>query len=75
MAIGLPYVPLERINEGLDILKQAANEITGEASVKKFAIRFVKYIEQTWINGSYAPPTWNYYLRRGVKATFAQHWV
>ena len=66
MAIGLPYVPLDRINEGLEILKQEAQNVTGPASVKKFAVRFVKYIEKTWINGNYEPSTWNYYLRRGV---------
>ena len=66
MAIGLPYVPLERINEGLDILKETARNITGEPSVKKFATRFVEYIEKTWIKGNYEPSTWNYYLRQGV---------
>ena len=40
--------------------------MTGTSAVKKFAIRFVQYIEKTWVNGNYEPSTWNYYLRRGV---------
>ena len=69
MAIGVPFVPVDRIldsngsSEVLDLLNIEANSIK-EPSVKKFAIKFVKYIEKTWIKGNYPPSTWNYYLRR-----------
>ena len=66
-ALGLPFVPIERIQNGeaLKVLMDMANEIT-EPKVKKFAIGFIKYIEKTWIKGSYPLETWNLYLHEGV---------
>ena len=56
MAIGLPYCPLDRIKDGeaMKLLKAQANKITDKAA-NKFSVKFLKYIEKTWINGSYPP--------------------
>ena len=65
MVFGLPYCPLDRIKDGeaMKLLKAEANKITDKA-IKKFTSKFLKYIDKYWINGNYAPETWNYYLRR-----------
>ena len=65
MAMGLPFCPIERIHNGeaMELLKAEAKKIV-DVKVKKFADKFLKYIEKTWIKGNYAPETWNYYLRR-----------
>ena len=66
-ALGLPFVPIERIQNGeaLNVLMELANEIK-EPRVKKFAMGFIKYIEKTWLKGSYPLETWNLYLHEGV---------
>ena len=45
-ALGLPFVPIERIQNGeaMTVLTDLANEIE-ETKVKKFAIGFIKYID------------------------------
>ena len=66
-ALGLPFVPIERIQNGeaMKVLTDLANEID-EPKVKKFAIGFLKYIDKTWLKGNYALETWNLFLHEGV---------
>ena len=66
-AMGLPFVPIERIENGeaIHVLEDLANEIE-ESKVKKFAAGFIKYIKKTWINGNYGLATWNLFLHQGV---------
>ena len=62
-AIGLAYVPLERIGEGFKVLQEMANDLKGKQ--KKSAQKFMKYMKNTW-KKSYAPKTWNYYMYGGA---------
>ena len=64
-AIGLPYVPLEDIEKGFNHLKKLAKELKGKDQ-SKFGREFIAYVKKTWMEGNYAPETWNYYNHRGV---------
>ena len=63
-AIGLPYVPLEDIEKGFNHLKKLAKELKGKDQ-SKFGREFIAYVKNTWMEGNYAPETWNYYNHRG----------
>ena len=63
-SIGLPYVPLNRINEGVKLLQELAKELKGKQY--DFGQKFVSYMMTTWINGNFEPSTWNFYAHRGI---------
>ena len=63
--IGLPYVPLERLNEGVRNLYILATRLKGRQ--RRFSVKMIKYIEKTWIRGAYPPATWNMFQHEGVK--------
>ena len=59
--LSLPFVPLERLEEALNILKNLAQKLKTKKE-KKFAKDFLKYIQTTWINSDTFPPkTWNFF--------------
>ena len=58
-AIGLSFIPLDRIQDGLDVLHGL-----GVALPRKyhgFVDKFLRYYEKVWIFGNYPPEEWNYY--------------
>ena len=59
------FVPLERMGKALDILKNKAAKPIESKKVKSFMIKFVNYIEKTWINGNFPPKTWNFFGHLG----------
>ena len=65
-ALGLPFVHVDSIKDGLKVLKQMAKDIKDKRKrVKQFAKEFVAYIEQSWVQSKqYPPDTWNYFLHR-----------
>ena len=62
-AIGLAYVPLERMAEGFKVLEELAKEV--KKGQKESAQKFIKYMKKTW-QKSYPPKTWNYYMHSGA---------
>ena len=62
--LGLPYVPLRRLNEGIRNLYIMAKKLHGKQ--RHFAISMIKYVESVWINGNFAPITWNVSGHDGV---------
>ena len=62
--IGLPYVPLERMEEAMVILNRMANTNTGPR--QQFCKDMVKYLRDTWLDGSIPRDVWNMYNHRGV---------
>ena len=62
--IGLPYVPLERVEEAMAILRMMAKDNTG--SRFKFCKELLKYLCHTWLDGSIPRAVWNMYKHRGV---------
>ena len=62
--IGLPYVPLDRMFEGVKNLYMLANKLQGK--LKTFAIKMINYIEDYWLNGNYPPETWNMFCHDGI---------
>ena len=47
--IGLPFTPLERLDEAIGILRKLAKANTGPR--EKFCNHMIKYLETTWLNG------------------------
>ena len=62
--LGLPYVPPERMNEGIRNLYILCRQLTGKQ--RSFGIAMIKYVESTWIRGSYPVITWNVFNYDGV---------
>ena len=62
--IGLPYVPLDRMEEAMDILKKKMKATTGPR--KKFAKELIAYLQRTWLEGSIPLEVWNMFDHRGV---------
>ena len=62
-AIGLAFVPLDRLQEGLDIIYNQAIKLP--KSFITFLAKFMIYFEKTWIIGSFPPQTWNYFQFHG----------
>ena len=62
-AIGLAYVPLDRIDEGFKVLEELAQELKG--GQKKSSEKFLQYMKKTW-RKTYPPKTWNYYMHSGA---------
>ena len=64
--LSLPFVPLERLDQALDILRSLQQKIKPKKAAT-FAKQFLKYIEKTWINSKRFPPkTWNFFMYDGV---------
>ena len=62
--IGLPYVPLERMDKAVDILKKLAKVNTGPR--RKFCKEMLEYLRKTWLDGSIPRKVWNMYDHKGV---------
>ncbi len=64
-AIGLAYVPLDRMDDGMSVLKEITSELSNGRE-KAFGENLVSYMERVWINGPYPPSTWNQFEHVGV---------
>lgn len=62
--IGLPFVPINRIDEAVDIIKNLGRINTGTRKV--FCKTMIKYLEDTWLNGAIPRKVWNMFQHRGV---------
>ena len=62
LVLGLPWIPLERLTEGLDLVEAAANVLTGRQH--DFALDMIEYVRATWINGVFPPSSWNMFEHR-----------
>ena len=62
--IGLPYCPLERLDEAMRILERMARATTG--SRRSFCQLLLKYLRNTWLDGSIPREVWNMYEHQGV---------
>ena len=62
--LGLPYVPLERLKEGIRNLYIICRRLTGKQGI--FGIKMIKYVEKYWIRGNHRPVTWNVYKSETV---------
>ena len=60
---GLAYVPLPRLAEALRNLYILAQKLDDRQA--KFAVVLIRYVERTWVNGSFPPETWNMYQHQG----------
>ena len=58
------YVPLQRLTEAIRNLYILAKKLNDRRA--SFALAFLKYFENTWINGSFHPSTWNMFKHDGV---------
>ena len=63
-AIGLPYAPLERLDEAMAVLRKLARASTGPR--RKFCVLLLKYLNKTWLNGNIPREVWNMYQHPGV---------
>ena len=60
-ALSLPFVPLDRLNEAMDILTKLVKTIKNKKP-QKFSKQFLKYIKKHWIESkTYPPETWNFF--------------
>ena len=62
--IGLPYVPLERMEEAMGVLGKLSMMNTGPR--KRFCKEMIKYLRKTWLDGSIPRAVWNMYNHKGV---------
>ena len=62
--LGLPYVPLERLKEGIRNLYIICRRLTGKQQT--FGMKMIKYVEKYWIRGNHRPVTWNVYKSETV---------
>ena len=62
--LGLPYVPLERLKEGIRNLYIICRRLTGKQ--RTFGMKMIKYVEKYWIRGNHRPVTWNVYKSETV---------
>ena len=63
--IGIPFVPLRRLEEGFNNLKRIGNRVKGQKS-KEFVEYLLQYIDRVWMNGPFERDLWNMYDHRGV---------
>ena len=61
--LGLCYIPILRLKEGIRNLYILAKRLTGRQ--RSFAIQMIKYVLRTWINGHFPPSTWVMYNHQG----------
>jgi hypothetical protein len=62
--IGLPFAPLERLEEAMVIISRIAKANTG--SRERFCNHMIKYLRKTWLDGSIPREVWNMYRHPGV---------
>ena len=62
--IGLPYVPLERLDEAVKVLNKLVKANTGKR--KKFCANMMEYLDRQWMNGNIPRAVWNMFDHRGV---------
>ena len=62
--IGLPYTPVERLQEAMRILEKLA--MSTHPTLQNFCLNLIYYLETTWISGSIPVEVWNMYDHRGV---------
>ena len=62
--LGLSYIPILRLKEGIRNLYLLAKKLTGRQ--RSFAVQMIKYVLRTWINGSFPPSTWVMFDHKGV---------
>ena len=62
--VGLPFTPLERLEEAMAVLEKIAMANTGAR--RKFCKFMIKYLRATWLDGSIPREVWNMYQHEGV---------
>ena len=62
--IGLPFAPLERLEEAMGIISRMAKANTG--SRERFCNHMIKYLRKTWPDGNIPRAVWNMYQHPGV---------
>ena len=62
MTYALPLVPLNRIDEALNLIRIEIEEMISP-SFASWCENYIKYISNTWINGNFSPETWNFFER------------
>ena len=62
--IGLPFCPLDRLDEAMNILERMAKANTG--SREKFCQHMIRYLRRTWLDGAIPREVWNMYQHPGV---------
>ena len=65
-AIGIAYVPLNKIEMAYGILEELALELRGK-KLRKFGQDFLSYYRKTWLNG-YDRESWNMHMHRGISS-------
>jgi hypothetical protein len=62
--IGLPFAPMNRLEEAMDILEKIAKANTG--SRRKFCQHLIKYLRKVWLDGPIPREVWNMFQHQGV---------
>ena len=62
--LGLPQVPLQRLNQGIRNLYIICRRLTGKQ--RSFGIKMIKYVEKVWIRGNQKPVSWNVHKEETV---------
>ena len=62
--IGLPFCPLDRLEEAIAILKKIA--MANDGVRHKFCLSLLRYLRRTWVDGSIPPEVWNMFEHQGV---------
>ena len=62
--LGLPQVPLQRLNQGIRNLYIICRRLTGKQ--RSFGIKMIKYVEKVWIRGNHKPVSWNVHKEETV---------
>ena len=66
-AIGLAYVPLNKVDLAFGILKKMALELKGK-KIKAFGQNFLKYYEKVWLGKNYSRESWNMHMHKGISS-------
>ena len=59
----LSLVPLSRLEEGYEIIKQTAAKV--DKRLKPKINEFLTYFENTWMKGTFKPESWNFFATTG----------
>jgi hypothetical protein len=62
--IGLPYVPLERMEGAMGVLGKLS--MLNAWPRRRFCKEMIKYLRMTWLDGSIPRAAWNMYNHKGV---------
>ena len=60
----LPHVPVEDIQETIDLLKTKDWDFDGSEEKLAFKDKMLKYVEDFWVNGPIPPQVWNCFHRK-----------